>query len=315
MNSFSRYFFVIFYFFFFSSRRRHTRYWRDWSSDVCSSDLPVHLSRQQSRVQCIQRLMLAAPWPEPVRKSKKVGFVDSVQHLDRRALDDFVFQRRDSERSLPPVGLSDIHSTHRLRSVRSSLQPFDKILEVSLQLLAVVPPRLPVHTGRSFLLQTEVGHAQCFQVVDVVQKRREPQLLILSCCLTYRSSALGASFRLGVRDAFCCGRFPLAKPLPSIPSAAGCPALFGDFSGTTGLSDFPGPFVIGVRPWTSRCVPRQLLPWTALGSPGSHARCLRTCTGALIARDSGSPRDIGAPDVAFRFLLQRRRPGVIVLRG
>src|SRR3712207_8096153 len=27
-------------FFFFSSRRRHTRYWRDWSSDVCSSDLP-----------------------------------------------------------------------------------------------------------------------------------------------------------------------------------------------------------------------------------------------------------------------------------
>src|SRR3712207_8938963 len=28
-------------FFFFSSRRRHTRYWRDWSSDVCSSDLPV----------------------------------------------------------------------------------------------------------------------------------------------------------------------------------------------------------------------------------------------------------------------------------
>src|SRR3712207_9569653 len=24
---------------FFSSRRRHARYWRDWSSDVCSSDL------------------------------------------------------------------------------------------------------------------------------------------------------------------------------------------------------------------------------------------------------------------------------------
>src|SRR2546421_6042022 len=28
-----------FYFFFFSSRRRHTRSDRDWSSDVCSSDL------------------------------------------------------------------------------------------------------------------------------------------------------------------------------------------------------------------------------------------------------------------------------------
>src|SRR5216683_2359324 len=30
-----------FFFFFFSSRRRHTRSDRDWSSDVCSSDLPV----------------------------------------------------------------------------------------------------------------------------------------------------------------------------------------------------------------------------------------------------------------------------------
>src|SRR5690606_34167018 len=29
-------------FFFFSSRRRHTRFSRDWSSDVCSSDLIVH---------------------------------------------------------------------------------------------------------------------------------------------------------------------------------------------------------------------------------------------------------------------------------
>src|SRR5438874_10528388 len=31
------------FFFFFSSRRRHTRSLRDWSSDVCSSDLPNDL--------------------------------------------------------------------------------------------------------------------------------------------------------------------------------------------------------------------------------------------------------------------------------
>src|SRR5699024_11771702 len=30
---------LLFCFFFFSSRRRHTRSKRDWSSDVCSSDL------------------------------------------------------------------------------------------------------------------------------------------------------------------------------------------------------------------------------------------------------------------------------------
>src|SRR2546421_7988051 len=33
----------IFFFFFFSSRRRHTRSDRDWSSDVCSSDLATLL--------------------------------------------------------------------------------------------------------------------------------------------------------------------------------------------------------------------------------------------------------------------------------
>src|SRR6266511_5382844 len=30
---------LFFFFFFFSSRSRHTRFSRDWSSDVCSSDL------------------------------------------------------------------------------------------------------------------------------------------------------------------------------------------------------------------------------------------------------------------------------------
>src|SRR3712207_8338265 len=45
---------------FFSSRRRHTRYWRDWSSDVCSSDLsgrrsskarPAHVHGQRELVE------------------------------------------------------------------------------------------------------------------------------------------------------------------------------------------------------------------------------------------------------------------------
>src|SRR5207245_8571952 len=35
----SRLVYSFFFVFFFSSRRRHTRCYRDWSSDVCSSDL------------------------------------------------------------------------------------------------------------------------------------------------------------------------------------------------------------------------------------------------------------------------------------
>src|SRR5258707_12350825 len=52
-----------FFFFFFSSRRRHTRYWRDWSSDVCSSDL-LGLDRLATFGQlgdlCDRRVQLAA---------------------------------------------------------------------------------------------------------------------------------------------------------------------------------------------------------------------------------------------------------------
>src|SRR2546421_7419196 len=37
---------VLVHFFFFSSRRRHTRSDRDWSSDVCSSDLLAPVSEK-----------------------------------------------------------------------------------------------------------------------------------------------------------------------------------------------------------------------------------------------------------------------------
>src|SRR5436305_15313872 len=39
------------YLFFFSSRRRHTRCGRDWSSDVCSSDLEIELDPFDAQVE------------------------------------------------------------------------------------------------------------------------------------------------------------------------------------------------------------------------------------------------------------------------
>src|SRR3989442_234314 len=41
-------------FFFFSSRRRHTRCGRDWSSDVCSSDLPPAARRPLAPADVLQ---------------------------------------------------------------------------------------------------------------------------------------------------------------------------------------------------------------------------------------------------------------------
>src|SRR5690349_22526998 len=44
---------MIYLIFFFSSRRRHTRSLRDWSSDVCSSDLSVSLTRQLAMLRSV----------------------------------------------------------------------------------------------------------------------------------------------------------------------------------------------------------------------------------------------------------------------
>src|SRR5207245_7756749 len=55
--------------FFFSSRRRHTRCYRDWSSDVCSSDLAVCLGGpdEQSKAQALEHSVMN------VNASERVG--------------------------------------------------------------------------------------------------------------------------------------------------------------------------------------------------------------------------------------------------
>src|SRR5215203_286587 len=62
--------------FFFSSRRRHTRYWRDWSSDVCSSDL------LDGEVDVDVRHRLAAGVEEPLEEEVVLDRVD-VGDLER----------------------------------------------------------------------------------------------------------------------------------------------------------------------------------------------------------------------------------------
>src|SRR2546429_3686207 len=57
-------FFYIIFFFFFSSRRRHTRCSRDWSSDVCSSDL----HEQGERLRALQLPAVQALWSRPFRR-------------------------------------------------------------------------------------------------------------------------------------------------------------------------------------------------------------------------------------------------------
>jgi hypothetical protein len=175
---------------------------------------PIHTSLMKSTEQGIQRFMLAASWPEPIREAEEVGFVNGVEYFHRRSLNKLVFERRDAERSLPPVRLGNVHPTHRLRPVRSALQPMGKVLEIVLKSLAVVPPRLPIDAGRSVPLQLEVGEPQSVDVVDVMQQSREFCILVLCCRLSYPFQRTGR-----VDPALSPGRVLLARiPLGQTPS-------------------------------------------------------------------------------------------------
>src|SRR3989449_6334502 len=101
----------VFFFFFFSSRRRHTRCSRDWSSDVCSSDLSSattakpspcssaraasiaalsarseeHTSELQSRLHLVCRLLLEKKkrWPDKSRHALPRPTTDRGQRVRR----------------------------------------------------------------------------------------------------------------------------------------------------------------------------------------------------------------------------------------
>src|SRR5207302_8279463 len=75
------------FYFFFSSRRRHTRFSRDWSSDVCSSDLDEEAYHERERGLNFLREALQV-------------FTDCKAVLDGQVVEDFLarHEQRSEER-------------------------------------------------------------------------------------------------------------------------------------------------------------------------------------------------------------------------
>src|SRR2546429_7182460 len=98
------------FFFFFSSRRRHTRCSRDWSSDVCSSDLRTsHTAVMVRRRQWFERPTEAyqALWWVPAGHSPSVSeALDRLEHLRRNGPTAHAFTF--SQRYPPPGELGEL---------------------------------------------------------------------------------------------------------------------------------------------------------------------------------------------------------------
>src|SRR4029077_1594254 len=84
---------------------------------------PVHPLSLDAHRQRVQRLVRAASRTEPIRKALEVDLIDLVEDRHYGLLNDFVLQRRDAQRTLPPVSLRYKDSSRRFCPIRSTHNP------------------------------------------------------------------------------------------------------------------------------------------------------------------------------------------------
>ena len=117
--------------------------------DICvehPADLPLDRFGES-----IERVVLRPSWSKPVRDPDKLRLVDRLEHHLHRLLDDLVFQRRDAERSRPPIAFRDVHAPHWLRMIAATMDSVLQIEQAFVETLAVLVPGHPVHAGRCVL--------------------------------------------------------------------------------------------------------------------------------------------------------------------
>src|SRR5438105_12658825 len=98
-------------FFFFSSRRRHTRSTRDWSSDVCSSDL-----RQEALNLPAKQAQKSIETANQVRQLKQV--VDRATGEEGKQLDAAIRDYRSEERRVGKECRSRWWAAHKKKKAK-----------------------------------------------------------------------------------------------------------------------------------------------------------------------------------------------------
>jgi hypothetical protein len=94
--------------------------------------------------------VLISPRSESVREALKVLFPDLVENPPYRVLYDFIFQRRDPQWSLPPIGFRYPDPPRRLRLIGPPLNPPVQVADAPLQAFSILRPRHSVYSRRLF---------------------------------------------------------------------------------------------------------------------------------------------------------------------
>src|SRR5205814_412655 len=144
----------------------------------------VHLCAVDSGDKCVQRIVLAALGPEPIREAEEVFLVDRVQHRACRLLDDLVFECGNCERALLTISLRYVMSPRRQSPICSPMDPGVQVLDLAIEVCLVVLHCQPIHTRCGISLEGEECHPEECNA-DVLEERGEPFLLPLPCDRPY----------------------------------------------------------------------------------------------------------------------------------
>jgi len=165
---------------------------------------PVHLLSQDADVERVQRIVLAAPRPEPIGEADEVPLVDRLQHHHDRLLDDLVLQAPDAQRPLRAVRLRDVCPPGGTGTVAALVYLIVQVCQLCFEAFSVGLPHHAIDARRGVPRKREIALLQEIDG-DVMQQRGEPHTLALS-----RRSAHGDKpVRRGV-PAQCPGRGRLA---------------------------------------------------------------------------------------------------------
>src|ERR1019366_7809367 len=190
--------------------------------------------------------MLAPPRTKPIKEPLKILLVNLIEDRSQSLLNDFVLQCSDAQRSLPSIGFRYVGSLRRLRPIRSQMHPAVQFRQPRFQFRLILFPRQPVHSWRSIPLQ---GEETVPQRTDrhMVEQRGELRPLLFTCNFTHTVQVAQLAGPALSPGAVARTMFSLAGRLPSMPSAGGCPPLFGHFTGTTQPSDSPSSCMLDFR--------------------------------------------------------------------
>jgi len=120
----------------------------------------------------VQRQVCRSSGPETIRAVQKVVLIDWLQQHDDRPLKNFVFQRRNPERTGlgTRAAFRNVHSPHGRSVVRSRLRAVEQDLQVPLQILFVLLRGHSIHAHGTILAGAPVRFLQPVHIHQLGQR-------------------------------------------------------------------------------------------------------------------------------------------------